>query len=109
MQEEPVEPGGVVVGQVESGLALFEEVLVKLQRIREFGEFLLTGCLHHGLDGGFGIFLGGRGVAFDLGRSLLENVRQLGVTERLIANMNSAFGVNDGNNAKDHEKAKDAK
>ena len=50
VQEEPVEPRGVVVGEVEPRFAAIEKVLVKAQGVGKGGELLLPGSFHHSLD-----------------------------------------------------------
>ena len=50
VQEEAVEPRGVVSRKVEACAAFLEEILVELQRVGKFGEFLRLGGSHHFLD-----------------------------------------------------------
>ena len=111
VQEESVEPRGVVVRQVEAGLAFFEKVFVELERVAVGGKFLALGRFHHFADGFFGVdLLNGIGqrIARCL-RGLLEDVGEFRVTERVFSDVDAAFRVDDGNDTENDEQADDGK
>ena len=108
MQEESVKPRGVVAWQIEARFALFEKVLVKLERIAEGGKLFSFCRFHHFTNSFFRVALGG--IAERIAGGLLyEDFRELRVAERRVANVDSVIGVDDGDKAQQGEQANDRK
>ena len=108
VQEETVEPGGVIPRQVEAGLAALEKVLVVLEGVAVGRKFLPLGGFHHFPDGLFGVHCRrvGGGV---LGRLLFEDVGELRVAQGVFAHLDATVRIDHGDNAEDDEQADDGK
>ena len=106
VQEETVEPGGVIARQVEAGLAALEKVLVVLEGVAVGRKFLPLGGFHHFPDGLFGVHCRrvGGGV---LGRLLFEDVGELRVAQGVFAHLDATVRIDHGDNAEDDEQADD--